>query len=134
MAPLFLCCFMDAYPLPLAHCEVLLSGGLVNVEPPQPPTGQSRGNDFRVYAKDFRLLQRCLDPWLEYDQIFFQTSRIETCETCDVGLWHLTVRSTPRDSLQGEKMQGFVPHNPRKTHHPMEHCDCNEISRTNPGQ
>lgn len=40
---------------------VLLSGGLVNVEPPQPPTGQSRGNDFRVYAKDFRLLQRCLE-------------------------------------------------------------------------
>ena len=63
---------MDAYPLPLAQCEVLLSGGLVNVEPPQPPTGQSRGNDFRVYAKDFRLLQRCLDPWLEYDQIFFK--------------------------------------------------------------
>ena len=64
-----MCCFIDAYPLPLAQCEVLLSGGLVNVEPPQPPTGQSRGNDFRVYAKDFRLLQRCLDPWLECDQI-----------------------------------------------------------------
>lgn len=33
--------------------------------------------------------------------------RIKTCETCDLGLWHLTVRSASRDSLQGEKMQGL---------------------------
>ena len=44
--------------------KVLLSGGLMNVEPPGPPTGRRRlANDFRVHAKDFRLLQKCLDPW-----------------------------------------------------------------------
>ena len=42
---------------------VLLSGGLVNVEPPQPPTGQRRTmNDFRAHAQDCDLLLRCLDP------------------------------------------------------------------------
>eukprot|EP00434_Breviolum_minutum_P036100 symbB.v1.2.031973.t1/scaffold3719.1/size53090/1 len=41
---------------------VLLSGGLMNVEPPGPPTGRRRlANDFRVHAKDFRLLQKCLE-------------------------------------------------------------------------
>ena len=43
---------------------VLLSGGLVNVEPPQPPTGQRRTvNDFRAHAQDCDLLLRCLDSW-----------------------------------------------------------------------
>ncbi|CAK9001383.1 unnamed protein product [Durusdinium trenchii] len=41
---------------------VLLSGGLVNVEPPQPPTGQRRTvNDFRAHAQDCDLLLRCLE-------------------------------------------------------------------------
>ena len=47
---------------------VLLTGGLMTREPPQPPTGQRKTvNDFRAHEKDCDLLMRCLEPGHEME-------------------------------------------------------------------
>ena len=111
--------------------KVLLSGGLMNVEPPGPPTGRRRlANDFRAHAKDFRLLQKCLDPWRalkDEGSPNFVKENINSSSNKLIDLWEKKCQKmyTWFDTLLSYQMFQW-----RKIHHRTELLDWAHKNRT----